>query len=347
MHNILLKTSLFIGILVITACTTEFDTYILGPPTPTVYGVINTNDSVYQVRLSKSFVGPGNAYEYAQNTDSIYFPDAEVYLETYLNEDSPLTSVRMSRVQIIDRTEGIFASSPNYVYQVKQAVLDLSYDHFQNYGIPYENIEIVLKAIVPGIPDTLLARSKLKLPPRIINPKANYQKVYFYGELPFQMEWTHLSENNYFEIKVVLHFREVLEEMEREAQIEWILSGIEYNENSIPGGTNKFYAYYMRPETFYSQVRAHIIPDPLVKGRVARNVDFIILTSDPTIREYNRIGNLSDDYHGASFSNVENGLGIFTNFNTSGVYALRLGQRELDSLANGMYTKHLKFKNWE
>jgi hypothetical protein len=84
-----------------------------------------------------------------------------------------------------------------------------------------------------------------------------------------------------------------------------------------------------------------------VKGRVIRNVDFVILTSDYSIHDYNHISEISDDYRGASFSNIENGFGLFTTFNTIGVTKLRLGQRELDSLAFGKYTKHLNFKNWE
>lgn len=338
---------LFTSLIFLASCETEFDTYIESKATPVVYGVINPDDSLYQIRLSRSFVGPGNAYNYAQNVDSIYYPEAEVYLETYRWGKQLLQSVRLDKVQIEDREDGIFAESPNYVYQTDFHNISLRPQQFEEMGIPYENNELVLRAIIPGYQDTIIARTELKAPPNVFNPRSNFQRVYFYGEIPFQMEWTHKSHNNYFEVKVIMHYREVLEDGEREATADWVLTGIEYNENSIPGGTNNFYAYYMRPETFYSQVRASIPNDSLVLGRTIRNVDFIILTSDGTIREYNRIGEMADDYHGASYSNITNGIGIFTNFSTVGVYNLRLGQRELDSLAFGIYTKHLKFKNWE
>lgn len=65
------------------------------------------------------------------------------------------------------------------------------------------------------------------------------------------------------------------------------------------------------------------------------------------MNEYNRIGEMADDYHGASYSNIENGFGLFTAYNSIGVHDLHFGQRELDSLAFGKYTKHLRFKNWE
>ncbi len=329
------------------SCEPEFAPYIVSQATPIVYGIVNPLDSLYQVRLTKSFVGPASAYTYAQLPDSIYFPEAQVFLETYKNGSFLLQSTKLEKVQIHNREDGIFLNSPNYVYQTDFQKLSIRPEQFLDLGIPYKNTELVLRVIIPGISDTLVARSVLKTPPKIINPRANYKRVYFYGELPFQMEWTHTEKENYFELQVVVHYREILENKEREAVVDWVLSGIEYTESSVPGGTNSFYGYYMRPETFYSHLRAAIQVDSEVKGRLIKNVDFVILTSDETVHEYIRIGELADDYHGASYSNVSHGSGIFTNFNTTGVYGLRIGQRELDSLAYGRYTKHLNFKNWE
>jgi len=122
---------------------------------------------------------------------------------------------------------------------------------------------------------------------------------------------------------------------------------VQLNEHSFPGGTRTVYSYHFRPENFYSQVRAAIPLSPEVKGRVIRNIDFIILTSDGAIKDYKDIDQIADDYHGTSYTNIINGLGLFSSFNTKGVYNQRLGQRELDSLALGSYTKHLRFNRWE
>ncbi|MBT3747651.1 MAG: DUF4249 family protein [Bacteroidetes bacterium] len=342
----LISLLLLSGVCIFQACETDFDPYIPSNPTPVVYGIINPDDSLYQIRLTKSFVGPGSAYDYAQIQDSIYYPEARVYLETYLHNNTLLESVELELVEIEQREAGIFASLPNYVYQTDVSQISLRPEHFIDKGIPY-NAYLHLRAIIPGFRDTLFAETRLKQAPKIINPRANFQKVYFYSEVPFQMEWTHTLQDNYFEIQVILEYREILEDGEREAVVDWVLKGIEYNEESIPGGRNNFYIYYFRAEHFYSQLRAAIKVDPEVKGRVVRNVDFVILTSDQTVNNYISIGEIADDYRGSSYSNVTNGHGIFTAFNTSGVYDLHLGYRELDSLAFGRYTKHLNFKNWE
>jgi len=329
------------------SCTTDFDPYIETEPIPVVYGVINPQDSLYQVRLTKSYVGPGSAYDYAQLADSLYFEEANVYLETFLHDQSLVQSIKLEPVEIAPREPGIFLTVPNRIYQTDETQLLIRPEHFQEMGRPY-NAKLYLRAQIPGSPDTVLASTWLREPPRIINPRSTFQKVYFYGEVPFQMEWVHSSKDNYYEIQVVMRYREVLYDgTEREAQVDWVLSGIHYNEQTIPGGSNHFYAYYFRPENFYSQVRAAIKINPEVKGRVIRNLDFVIMTSDKTIQNYVRMGEIADDYRGATYSNVANGQGIFTSFNTTGVYNLRLGYRELDSLAYGQYTKHLNFKNWD
>ncbi|MCK5821349.1 MAG: DUF4249 family protein [Bacteroidales bacterium] len=348
MHKHLWIISLLVATLC--ACETDFDPYIPSKPTPVVYGVINPDDSLYQIRLTKSFVGPGSAYDYAQISDSLFFQNAKVYLDTYLDtnpgNDTLLESVELELLEIEPRQEGIFIRQPNLIYQTNFHELNIRPEQYHNQGLAYD-IVLQMRAIIPGYADTVTAKTRLKKPPRIVNPKAHYQKVYFFGEIPFQVEWTHTSKDNYFELQVVFHYKEILEDEQREAAVEWVLTGIEYNESSIPGGVNNFYNYYLRPDIFYSHIRATIPVDHEVKARLVRNIDFVILTSDGTIKHYNEIGELADDYHGATYSNLNHGLGIFTSYNTVGVYGLRLGQRELDSLAFGTYTKHLNFKNWE
>ena len=328
------------------SCSSDFEPHILSKPTPVVYGVINPQDSLYQIRLTKSFIGPGNAYDYALISDSLFYDNARIFLESRNYKGVVLEKAELMPVEIVPREKGIFARVPNTVYQTDFNAISLRPEVLASQGIPYE-IDLFLLVEIPGYPDFIESHTRLKVPPKIINPKGSFQKVYFYSEEPFRMEWTHSSPDTYFEIQVVLHYKEVLDEGEREAVVDWNLTGIELNETNLPGGSRTIYTYYFRPERFYSQLRAAIPINPEVKSRLIRNVDFIILTSDGAIGEYNDIEQIADDYNGASFTNILNGLGLFASYNTLGIYGLRLGQRELDSLALGSYTGHLNFQRWE
>lgn len=330
---------------ILASCSTEFEPHLPSDSTPVVYGLINPDDSLYQVRLTRSYIGPGNAYDYAKISDSIYYNDARVFFETRRPSGITIERVELFPVEVNKRQDGIFATEPNIVYQTDFNSIDLR-AHISGNIDNNPDVSLFIEVNIPGNDSLVGSVSKLKEKPRIINPTSNFQKVYLYGEWPFYMEWTHTNPDTYFEIRVVMRYREILEEEEREAEVDWVLKGITVNENTFPGGTRTIYTYYFRPDNFYSQIRAAIPLDPEVKGRALISMDFIILTSDGSVKEYHQISNIADDYNGASYSNIINGLGLFATYNTIGVYDQKLGQRELDSLANGRYTRHLNFNPW-
>ncbi len=336
--------SLILSILVL-SCSSEFEPHIFAKPNPVVYGVINPQDSLYQIRLSKSFIGPGDAYDYAKIPDSIYYDNARVFLESRNFSGKVIDNVELFPFEIEARNSGIFAQTPNIVYQTDFKSIRLRPEILAQDGIAFE-VDLFLLVQLPGQEELIESNTRLKSEPGIINPKGNFRKVYFFGEVPFFMEWVHTDPDTYFEIKVVMRYREILEYEERDAEAHWILTGIQLNEHSFPGGSRTIYTYHFRPENFYSQVRAAIPVDPEVRGRAIRSVDFIILTSDGAIKNYNEIDMIADDYRGASYTNIINGLGLFSSYNTKGVYDQLLGQRELDSLADGTYTHHLNFSRW-
>ena len=338
--------SLWILCLLSLSCSSDFEAHIMSKPIPVVYGIINPNDSLYQVRLTKSFIGPGNAYTYAQKPDSLYYDGARVFFESRNFKGKTIDKVELLLKEIEPREEGVFVREPNLIYQTDFNSIRLRQEILERDGIPY-NIDLFVFVEIPGINDTVQSQTRLKTEPAIINPKGNFQKVYFYSEIPFFMEWIHNDPGTHFEIKVVMRYKEILEEEEREKEVYWVLRGIEPNEHTFPGGTRTIYSYHFRPENFYSHIRAAVPFDPEVKGRLIRNIDFIILTSDGAVKDYNDTDLIADDYNGASYSNIINGLGLFSSYNTEGVYNQRLGQRELDSLAYGKYTKHLRFSPWE
>ncbi len=328
------------------SCSSDFKPHIISNPTPVVYGVINPQDSLYQIRLTKSFIGPGNAYSYAQNADSIYYNNARVFLESRRFNGKTIDRVELLPKEIEAREEGIFAKTPNIVYETDFTSIRLRPEILAEAGIPFE-IDLVIQVEIPGQAELTESITRLKSEPKIVNPSGNFKKVYFFGEYPFYMEWTHDSPDSYFEIKVVMRYREILfSGEEREAETFWVLKGIQVNETSLSGSSRAFYSYYFRPENFYSQIRAAIQPDPEVHWRKINDIDFIILTSDGAVKSYNEIDKITDDYRGASFTNITNGLGLFSSYNTKGVYNQLLGTREMDSLTDGSYTKHLNFNKW-
>jgi hypothetical protein len=336
---------LFPAVVVVSSCNDSFEPNLASSPTPVVYGVICPQDSIYSVRLTKTFIGAGDALDYAGMADSIYYAGARVFLETRSPSGQLVGWTEMVERTIEDRVPGIFATRPNRIFQADSSQIRLRPEDFTGTGQSY-NVNLCLKVVVPGRRDTISAATRLRSVPKLTEPRFTFVKVYFYTEEPFMMEWLDTNEESYFQILVRMHYTDFLYDEEREMTAEWVLSGIETNMTGYPGGEHKFYSYYFRPENFYAKVRSVIRADPEVEARVCRKVDFIVLSSNREMEYYRDVYEIADDYHGTGYTNITNGLGIFTTFSSTGIYGLELGQTEQDSLAAGRYTRHLKFRSY-
>jgi hypothetical protein len=333
-------------ILIITcSCKVDFDPTITSDPIPVVYGIISPQDSFYYVRLSKSFIGAGNALDYAKVSDSIYYQNARVFLETRDLTGNLVEKVELKETIIEDRLEGIFATSPNRIFMTDASKIHLRPEYYTAAGKSYD-LNLHVKALIPGYADTVHAVTRLRTVPKLSQPRSTIWKVYFYNEDPFWMQWSDTNTESMFQILVRMHYTEYLYDDERTKVAEWVLTGIETNSTGLSGSTRKVYSYYFRPESFYSKIRGAIEEDPEVEARICNKLDFIVLSSNKELDYYQNAYEISDDYHEAGYTNIENGYGVFTTYSSTGIYGMSLGQTELDSLANGVYTKDLKFKNY-
>jgi len=327
------------------ACSDEFNPNLPSVPTPVLYGVINPADGQYSVRLTRTFIGTGDAYDMARKADSLYYHGAQVFLETRDLSGNLLERTELKETVIGDRAAGVFAETPNIVYQTDASHLHLTPGYFSSRGLPYK-INLSVRAVVPGQGDTIQSTTRLRSVPRITKPQYYITKVYLYSEEPFSMAWMDSNGESYFEILIRMRYTDFLYDDERDRVAEWVLTGVATNETSFSGGEQAAYSYYFRPENFYSHLRSVIPEDPEVEARVARDIDFMILSTNEDLEFYRRAYEISDDYRGSGYSNITNGLGLFTTYSAAGIYGLQFGRVELDSLAGGKYTKHLKFKNW-
>ncbi|MCX6223519.1 MAG: hypothetical protein NTV01_01985 [Bacteroidia bacterium] len=94
----------FIFLVMISSCETNFNPNIPAKPIPVVYGIISPQDSLYFIRLTKTFIGEGDAYDFARIPDSIYYQDALVFLET-----RDLKGKLIERIQLEERTNSFTA----------------------------------------------------------------------------------------------------------------------------------------------------------------------------------------------------------------------------------------------
>ncbi|MBS1638152.1 MAG: hypothetical protein JST26_19725 [Bacteroidetes bacterium] len=109
-HSVL---SILLSGLAFVSCKNDLKVLAPYKESVSVYGFLNANDTIQQIRINKVFLGEGDATVMAQNSDSINFPAGAltVTLERYKNGQKLAASATTSATSIV-LTETVVATAP-------------------------------------------------------------------------------------------------------------------------------------------------------------------------------------------------------------------------------------------
>ncbi|NVO19330.1 MAG: DUF4249 family protein [Bacteroidetes bacterium] len=112
----LLKIFLFFLILPVFSCKTDFDVTASYKEIAVVYGLLDQTDSIHYLRITKAFLGKGNALVYAQQADSSAFgPEVKVWMQD-VDSAGKFSTITMDTASIYDKDTGVFYSPNQKMY---------------------------------------------------------------------------------------------------------------------------------------------------------------------------------------------------------------------------------------
>jgi hypothetical protein len=318
--------SFIILTILFTFCNNELDVFDDWKDNTIVYGLLNASDSQQVIRVSKSFLGEGNAYNMAQIHDSIYYnKPITVKIEEWLNGNLVKT-ISLHKDSSIARDSGVFEYQKNY-YFVTNEVLNADAQYKLNIQIDGKTVSSETKMInsfsLINVPAAISFTStslkfSIKTPAnaRLIQPNLRF----FYYEITATDTTKH-----FFDIKLPI-----------------------YTTNTIDG--NEIISIEYPSIKFFDAVKNHVKENSQVIKRVPAqgSIQIITYAGSNDLYAYMQVSapstGLSMDK--PSYTNIVNGLGLFTSRYTKREIPKSLAQRTIDSLAMGIYTKHLKFSNY-
>ena len=111
---------------IFSSCSTDFEINAPYKETIVVYGLLNTLDTAQFIRISKAYLGEGNALVMAQEPDSINYADIlDVKMERWQSENGPvLETFSLQRTDTIPKDEGIFAAPYQVYYRTNHPISD-------------------------------------------------------------------------------------------------------------------------------------------------------------------------------------------------------------------------------
>lgn len=330
-NNFLLIVLVFLG-----ACTNEFELNAPAKEIPIVYGLLSRADAVHYIRVEKAFIDETtSALTLAQDPASLYFEAVTVELVRERNGDAfILQEVDGSEVDL-ERAPGIFATTPNILYQINAGELDLQEGEMYRLNIRLAGSdEALTTATTPIVGDLRLNRpipGDQKPPLRILEDDE------------ITIVWGADETAELFDVTMILHYEEFDPSDPNsvvQKSLDWTLA------KSLTGtdGPNR-----AEPEgiEFYQFLKANIPVDATLQ-RVFKTIDIQIDAGGTELFNYINVGQANTGITSAqvipNYTNLSSGLGIFASRNALIEKGFVLDASTKEVLRNSELTKDLNFR---
>ncbi len=326
----------FIAILLIlTSCQEEVDVNSDWENIPVVYGLLNQNDSVHYIKLNKAFLGDAPAGQMAQESDSLFYDDAEVYVNQ-INNGQIVKRLDFVAVDTIPKPEGQFASDRNIIYVHTGEISALN-----NSGNPFT---YELNVHIPSADKHCTSSIELISGARIIDPTPIREIAlnrYDIGKVNAKYE---TGENGrIYQMVFRFYYLEVTGDGDTikdcpPVEIFWPVTSVAGSGNQIglEFPVEKFY------DVLLDSIQEKANVTRLV--RYPKSVSFTLHAADENFQIYS---SLSEPSTGAVqekpfFTNINNGVGLFAARLTKHTYN-KVSNPTISTLANDSITEHLNF----
>lgn len=327
---------IFSCLTVFTSCENEVDVNADWKDVPVVFGLLDPDSLTQYVRVSRVYLGEGDALAYAQEKDSLYYNSADIEVKV-----SEIVNGNETRNWLLDDTAtipketGIFASPDQIVYY-----FNVPANQKLNKNATYK---LNIKNIKTGneLSGSTLLVEKVSLQ----TPSSFAQQVNIIPRQNSFVKWTSSKNGKVYEVVVNFIYRE-----ETPGNAERVRKVVPINFGRFTSADTEGGEELQReidPLSVY-QVLAASIPastsdNPRI--RYADSLEYIINVGDEDLYTYISVNQPSNTVaqERPQFNNVENGLGLFasrTTFNRK----IILGQATTDSLKNNPLTEELNFQ---
>ena len=323
---------LLLSILFLVGCNNDLDLAAPSKDIPVVYGVFSKLDTDHYVRIEKAFIDSQiPAEQLAGEVENFIYDDLTVQI---IRDGIPTDLQRIDgNLEGFPRETGFFDNDPNVLYKLEDfnfagnQTITLSIDRGPGFDPVTATTQIVnnieLKLPNPGLGDKLNISSDPDRSTTIVFDPASNSQI--------------------FDIFITFHYKEIDTAGETsEKEVKWTFARNQEREGS------GFQTAEADGIQFYELLLRSIPVEPGVLRRFNRfSVD--IVGGGQAIRDYVALTQantgITSSQEVPNFSNLSEGLGIFSSKFTYHLDSLDLSQGTADELVNGDLLRELNFGN--
>lgn len=315
------------------SCNDELNLIESGKETPIVYGFLSLNDTATYIRVEHAFVDAKTSAEtIAKVADSLYYSNVTVTLVRVSNNEKFVLTRVNGNTEGYVRNAGTFATAPNYLYKIKNSTLAMRSDE-------------QWRIIIQRNGDTkILAQATTKVIGNynIFAPQAGASLFLTYDNtFNVSIETTELTAK-FYDVRVIVNYDELIGTVRTAKKAEWLLSG-----GSARLGAD-IQTYFRRNAKDFYNALANNIPVNTSATRYFKDFDIEVTAGGQELTDFVNVGIANIGITGSqaipTYTNVENGLGLFTSRNKAVLRGVKLNDQSIDLLKTGELTKNLNFR---
>lgn len=333
MKRLLVISFIALALIQFFACSNDFEVNAPWKDIPVVYGLLDVSDTAHYIKLEKAFLTNGeDALEIAKLEDSLYYENATVQLE---RNGQLYTLERVDgNLWGYPREEGVFTTSPNWLYRIDSIDLLLNANDRLKLRIDRGNGQ-------PEVTSSVLAIAPIKL----TKPAPNTSGFNFNPQTNTDIAWEAPDSATIFDANLYFNYIEYPDtdpSAQERKTLKWIWArGLRRDSES------KFFSIEKPGLEFYQFLQNNISTDPN-KKRIFLGIDIEIIAGDKNLEDYVNVAlantGITASQDVPSFSNIsDGGRGIFGSVSKFFRYNIGLQDRTRDSLKMGYLTKNLNF----
>ncbi len=333
--KILLTALIFLPLLF--SCNKELNVNADWKEITVVYGLLNQDDSLHDIKITKAFLGPGNALDFARIPDSSNFSSPQDVKMEEWNGTTLIKTFSFDTATITNKEAGdsIFYYPDQLVYRTTGA-LNENYTYKLIIKNPKTGSEITSQTTLIHTFDI----SKPQPPPA----KAVFQS----GKLT-TTQWYSAENGRRYQLVIRFHYLEFPKNDTSSASkvnkyLDWVVFTNEVS-TTLTGGVQM--EYNISGDAFFVVLGGKIPVDPTL-ARTARDVEYIFSVASDDLNTYMDVTEPSNSVvqERPSFTNIDNGIGLFASRydnRKSSPRILQLSNVTLAELKVNPYTKDLGF----
>lgn len=341
--NILLKIVMLLGFYsLFNACNNELNTVEAWKDVPIVYGILSIDDTATYIRVEKAFVDQNTgAYQLAKIADSLYYKDATVTLYRTKNTLDKFTLTRVDgTTEGYPRNAGIFATTPNVLYKIKTATLNLKEGESWT-------IEVQRKGETKPVAKsstTVVGNFDITFP---YNETTRPLSIAYDKAFNVRIESETEKSTKIFDVNIIVNYDETIGSTTTKKSVTWAFATGTIRKGLTGGTPEPIVAFSRLGKEFYQFMQANV---KVEAGAIRKftGIDVEVLFGGQEFIDYQTIGSANIGITGSQtlpvYTNITGGLGIFTSRAKTIKKGVQLDFDALDLLKNGEYTRTLNFR---